>query len=42
MEIENNRYDIYANLVQLISTTGQSRDVYHLNRLSIQGVEVQP
>ena len=42
MEIENNRYDIYANLVQLISTTGQSRDVYHLNRLSIQGVKVQP
>ncbi|EFM0018163.1 TPA: TolC family protein [Escherichia coli] len=42
MEIENNRYDIYANLVQFISTTGQSRNVYHLNRLSIQGVEVQP
>ncbi|WP_151980121.1 TolC family protein [Acinetobacter guerrae] len=42
MEIENTRYDIYQSLTQLIATTGQSRDVYHLNRLSIQGFEVQP
>lgn len=42
MEIENARYDIYASLIQLIATTGRSRDVYHLNQLSIQGFEVQP
>lgn len=42
MQIENARYDIYDNLVQYISAAGKTRDVYQLNNLSIQGVEIQP
>lgn len=41
-DIENARYDIYAGLVQYLYITGRSRDVYHLNHLSIQGFEIQP
>lgn len=41
-QIETTRYDIYDNLVQYISAAGKSRDVYQLNNLSIQGVEIQP
>lgn len=41
-QIETARYDIYENLVQYISATGKSRDVYQLNNLTIQGVEIQP
>lgn len=41
-QIESTRYDIYDNLVQYISAAGKSRDVYQLNNLSIQGVEIQP
>lgn len=42
MQLENIRYDIYDSLVQFIAVTGKSRDVYQLNQLSIQGVEIQP
>ena len=41
-QIESARYDIYDNLVQYVSAAGKSRDVYQLNNLSIQGVEIQP
>ena len=41
-QIETARYDIYDNLVQYVSAAGKSRDVYQLNNLSIQGVEIQP
>ena len=41
-QIESIRYDIYDNLVQYIAATGKTRDVYKLNNLSIQGVEIQP
>ena len=41
-QIESARYDIYDSLVQYISASGKSRDVYQLNNLSIQGVEIQP
>ena len=41
-QIESARYDIYDNLVQYISASGKARDVYQLNNLSIQGVEIQP
>lgn len=41
-QIESARYDIYENLVQYVSASGKSRDVYQLNNLSIQGVEIQP
>lgn len=41
-QIETARYDIYDNLVQYVSAAGKSRDVYQLNHLSIQGVEIQP
>lgn len=41
-QIESTRYDIYDSLVQFIAATGKSRDVYKLNNLSIQGVEIQP
>ncbi len=41
-QIESTRYDIYDSLVQYIEVTGKSRDVYKLNNLSIQGVEIQP
>lgn len=41
-QIESTRYDIYDNLVQYIAAAGKSRDVYQLNNLSIQGVEIQP
>ncbi|OTG91579.1 TolC family protein [Acinetobacter sp. ANC 3813] len=42
MEIVNSQYDIYAGLVQYIQVTGRSRDVYELNNMKIQGVEVNP
>ncbi|OUY08052.1 TolC family protein [Acinetobacter populi] len=41
-EFENARYDIYNSLIQYISITGRSRQVYNLNNMSIQGFEVQP
>ena len=41
-DIESARYDIYENLVQYISSAGKSRDVYQLNHLIIQGVELKP
>lgn len=41
-EIENARYDIYSGLVQYIYVTGRSRELYHLNNVSIQGFEIQP
>ncbi len=41
-EIETARYDIYAAVVQYIQITGRTRDLYDLNRISIQGFEVQP
>lgn len=41
-QIETARYDIYDNLVQYVAAAGKSRDVYQLNNLSIQGVEIQP
>lgn len=42
MQIETNRYDIYSSLVQFIAISGNARDVYQLNNLTIQGVEVRP
>lgn len=41
-QIETARYDIYENLVQYIAAAGKTRDVYQLNNLTIQGVELQP
>lgn len=41
-EIETARYDIYTAIVQYIQVTGRTRDLYDLNRISIQGFEVQP
>jgi len=41
-EIESARYDIYSAIVQYIQVTGRTRDIYALNRISIQGFEVQP
>ena len=41
-QIETARYDIYDNLVQYISAAGKTREVYQLNNLTIQGVEIQP
>lgn len=41
-EIETARYDIYSAIVQYIQVTGRTRDLYDLNRISIQGFEVQP
>ena len=41
-QMETARYDIYDNLVQYIAAAGKSRDVYELNNLQIQGVEIQP
>ena len=40
-EIESVRYDIYTAIVNYISQTGRSRDLYELNNISIQGFEVQ-
>lgn len=42
MEIVNSQYDIYAALAQYIQVTGRSREIYKLNNIKIQGVEVQP
>ena len=42
MEIVNSQYDIYSGLAQYIQVTGRSRDVYELNNMKIQGVEVNP
>lgn len=41
-QIETVRYDIYDNLVQYVSAAGKSREVYQLNNIAIQGVEIQP
>lgn len=41
-QIETARYDIYENLVQYVAAAGKTRDVYQLNNLTIQGVEIQP
>ena len=41
-EIENAKYRIYSAIVQYIRYTGQSRDVYDLNNISIQGFKIQP
>ncbi|KHF78789.1 Type I secretion system, outer membrane component LapE [Acinetobacter sp. neg1] len=41
-ELESARYDIYSGIVQYIEASGRSRQVYGLNNISIQGVEVQP
>lgn len=41
-DIENARYDIYSSLVQFIAATGRSREVYALDHLNIQGVEILP
>ena len=41
-EIENARFDIYDAIVRYIFVTGRSRDLYDLNRISIQGFEIQP
>lgn len=41
-EIESARYDIYSAIVQYIQVTGRTRDIYALNRISIQESEVQP
>ncbi|TCM59858.1 adhesin transport system outer membrane protein [Acinetobacter calcoaceticus] len=42
MQLENLRYDIYDSLVQYIAVTGKTREIYQLNNISIQGVEIQP
>lgn len=42
MQIETNRYDIYSSLVQFIAVSGNARDVYQLNNMTIQGVEIRP
>ena len=41
-QIETARYDIYENLVQYVAAAGKTREVYQLNNLTIQGVEIQP
>lgn len=41
-QLETARYDIYENLVRYIAAAGKSRDVYQLNNLTIQGVELKP
>lgn len=41
-QIETARYDIYESLVQYVAASGKTRDVYQLNNLTIQGVEIQP
>ena len=38
-EIESARYDIYSAIVQYIQVTGRTRDIYALNRISIQGLK---
>lgn len=40
-ERENARFDTWQNLVNYISVTGRSRDVYALNDTSIQGIEIK-
>lgn len=40
-EKENARFDTWQNLVNYISVTGRSRDVYGLNDTSIQGIEIK-
>lgn len=41
-QIESARYDIYENLVKYIAAAGKAREVYQLNNLTIQGVELKP
>ncbi|NHB58553.1 TolC family protein [Acinetobacter sp. 194] len=41
-QIESIRYDIYTHIIDYISSAGKSRDVYQLNHLVIQGIEIQP
>lgn len=41
-EIMTARYDIYSAIIRYIEITGRSRDVYGLNHISIQGVEINP
>ena len=41
-EIVTAKYDIYSALAQYIYVTGQSRHVYNLNNIAIQGFKVQP
>ncbi len=41
-EIEAARYDIYAAIVKYVRITGNSRELYNLNHITIQGFEVQP
>lgn len=41
-DIENTRYDIYNSLIQYISASGRSREVYGLDQLNLQGVVIQP
>lgn len=41
-EIETARYDIYTALIRYIEITGRSREVYGLNHIAIQGVEIYP
>lgn len=41
-DLESTRYDIYSSLVQFISATGKSREVYALDHLNIHGVTIQP
>lgn len=40
-ERENARFDTWQNLVNYISATGRSRDVYALNNTSVQGIEIK-
>jgi adhesin transport system outer membrane protein len=39
---ENARYDIWQNIVNYVAVTGRTRDVYSLNNITIQGLEIQP
>jgi outer membrane protein, adhesin transport system len=41
-EIETAKYRIYSAIVQYIRYTGQTRNVYGLNNISIQGFKIQP
>ncbi|ALH95747.1 TolC family protein [Acinetobacter equi] len=41
-EIETAKYRIYSAIVQYIRHTGQTRNVYDLNNISIQGFKIQP
>lgn len=41
-EIENTRYDMYAQIATYVQATGKSRSVYQLSQKNIQGIEITP